>query len=586
MRNITSFIVFTYLVAASTVLSAPIDGEEHDRRLVAKAGLNIEGRAAVPVKSPVPVKPSKTAAPVKPSTPAPVKSTPAPNKSTALAPVKSSTLAPVKSTIIQSSKAPGTAITSSAPPSKSVVVILGKCSCFTTLFYVKPSIEVIQYFRDLLNHGPGSVSLSITAFSGASAASSALIAASAPSGSSALVSSGVSSGSLSASTPASSGVSAASAPSGSSPPVSSGILSSGSLLSSISPSSEVSAASSVAISASASSAQSISASTTASSQSASASVSALPAPPTCDANCLAPEPDLLTDDFLADLDMPGEVAVNSNGTNTTTTAESRDLLSKRAARITSTNDGAGAFSRAVSAANPANLYEWRQTTASQNFDISPFPRTAPPPSGTRTNPSDYVAAAVYGNQCRDSDQELALVYCHTIINQVKEQVVANHNFGILTLETGFIGPSAYSSQLNALTDPVAIDARTKAQLILRATGALINYLNDNTVASKFKVTATAIRDKLETVQTGAGNTFATWLTTEVGEYQGRVTSKGALLAENYQFQATGRQDVGKDTGIPTFDPAQVGHPRFVAVDSEARTRIGHTPLATRVTTGL
>ncbi|KAJ6590243.1 hypothetical protein B0H10DRAFT_806596 [Mycena sp. CBHHK59/15] len=520
MRSgITSFAVLAWLLAASSVLSAPIEGDKNRRRLIAEAALNIEGRAAVPSKAPAPVKQSKTPVPVQQSkTPLPVKST------------------------MQSSKAPPITSAPSVAPSKSVVPVSQSSALAPVPSSVKSvpssaSGQATSGLSSIPSSAPGSSSASAISSASAqasSARSSAPLSGSLSAGSSALTSSGASA--------ASSAPVSASAPSGSS-------------------------------------AKPVSASATVSSQSASASSSALPAPPPCSANCLAPEREMRTADLLPDLDMDGVVAVSNNGTKgtNTTTAVPRDMLSKRAGRdvhlcgstITSTTNGATAFRIGVAPATPATAYTWTNPNA-QDFDIVGS-------TVTTAQTAPYIIEHVFEFQlmkhfleahnelCQQAavtsafqdivnliDNPSNMVYAHTIINEVKLQVVASNQFGISSLETGFIAAGQFSSQLNDLGQQPAVDARLKAQLMLRSTGGLINYLN--LVAPIFKSTATAIKNRLETAQAGTGTTFTTWLEGEVEKYQGRVTFIGGLMARNYQFQAVGRPNA---LAVNNFNPAQM-----------------------------
>ncbi|KAJ7291892.1 hypothetical protein C8J57DRAFT_1458534 [Mycena rebaudengoi] len=316
-----------------------------------------------------------------------------------------------------------------------------------------------------------------------------------------------------------------------------------------------------------------SASATVSSQSASASSSALPAPPPCSANCLAPTSDMVTPDLLADLDIDGAVVVASNGTSVI----GPPSLSKRANRevtlcgstVTSAANGATAFRNGITAATPAKAYTFTNP-GGQDFTISES-------SVATAQAAPFIIEHVFEFQimghfleannalCQQQavtsafqdivnliDNPSNMVYAHTVINQVKLQVVANNQFGVSSLETGFIAAGAFSGQLNDLTAQTAVDARTKAQLILRSTGGLINYLND--VGPVFKDTATRIQARLETALAGTGKTFAEWLEGEVGSYQGRVTFWGVLMAKNYQFQAVGRPNA---LAMNNFNPGQM-----------------------------
>ncbi|KAJ7115251.1 hypothetical protein C8R44DRAFT_794309 [Mycena epipterygia] len=141
-----------------------------------------------------------------------------------------------------------------------------------------------------------------------------------------------------------------------------------------------------------------------------------------------------------------------------------------------------------------------------------------------------------------------LVYAYGTINDVKLQVVKNNNFGISSLEAGFVAPSQYdSATFNTLSDPKAVAGRKKAQMLLRSSGGLINYLNAN--AAIFKNIATQIKTKLGQVDQNMANAFDTWLQQEVGDYQNRAKTKASALAANYQFQLSTRTGVTAPNGF-------------------------------------
>jgi hypothetical protein len=52
--------------------------------------------------------------------------------------------------------------------------------------------------------------------------------------------------------------------------------------------------------------------------------------------------------------------------------------------------------------------------------------------------------------------------------------IANQNFGMSSLEIGFVAPSQYSATLKTLDNSKAQDHRKKAQMLLRSSGGVVN----------------------------------------------------------------------------------------------------------------